>query len=210
MKPNNDGKSMPRSSQYITLGDVCYFDQEAWGSKVLPPMSKIPTGNTAYSATTPTLFLAPGVRMSIQNIGGDILTMDLNTTIQQAIGFVSSVQSSCTPDTSRTFGSFFWQNFNILHYRKDSSFSKSWLWNMTADVKLSFEGSLVKVNSTNISGFQNIAPLFAEQYQRTNGTIAGTPSGMVANGAVRNREIGSAMLMISVWTVAAVMGAVYG
>ena len=49
------------------------------------------------------------------------------------------------------------------------------MWNLTGTLSLSFEGMLVKENSTSITGFDNGTPQFLEQYERIyNQTPAGS------------------------------------
>jgi hypothetical protein len=165
-----DGAS-PRSSQYVTLSDVCYYDYELWDANGLVASSYIPAGGNFLWTTTPTLFLPIGTTASISNIGGDTLSFSLNTTFTNSVSFVSASESTCAfgPSTPRTA---FMNSFDLLHWKKNHATTNPYIWNTSATVGLNFEGAIVKENSTVINGTQNGVPVFGENYERSkdNGT----------------------------------------
>jgi hypothetical protein len=163
---NPPAGAKPRSSQYVTLSDVCYYDYEVWDSEVsLVASSYIPAGGNYLWTTTPTLFLPLGSSASITNIGGDSLSFQLNSTLANSVSFVSVSESTCAfgPSTPRIP---FKNTFDLLHWRQAQAATSQYIWNVSATVGLSFEGVIVKENSTVINGTQNGAPTFGEVYER--------------------------------------------
>jgi hypothetical protein len=156
----------PRSSQYITLSDVCYYDQEGWQTSThLTPPSYIPKGNDYIWTTTPTVFLGLGAKANMSGIGANSMQFVMRSTIANALAFVSPVQASCD-DEMYTYNTRFSSNFDAMHWTEASEYSPGNLWNMTVDVQIVFQGDMVSENSTKIMGFENGTPIFEEQIER--------------------------------------------
>jgi len=194
----------PRTSQYITLSDVCYYDQELWNSHGSLPVSYIPPGNNYLWSTTPTLFLSQDATASISSIGGDTLSFTLNDTLSSSVAFVSEQQSNClgSPTSPRVP---FTSSFNLLHWRKHGDYTGQYLWNISANVGVSFQGRLVGQNSTTITGTKDGVPLFKEGYERR--TKENTTTGTGKSGAGRAVEsVPGALAALSLAFVALFLG----
>jgi hypothetical protein len=172
----------PRSSQYVTLSDVCYYDYELWmSSHGFVQSSYIPKGNNNLWATTPTLFLSTGSTAQISNIGSDTLTFSLNSTLSNTIAFASNSESTCAFSASSPRTAFM-RSFNLLHWRESEETTKQYLWNISATVGLSFQGTIVAENSTKINGSSGGVPTFAENYERRNKDNSTSGSGTKSGG----------------------------
>ncbi|KAI3321876.1 hypothetical protein HD806DRAFT_523799 [Xylariaceae sp. AK1471] len=179
----------PRSSQYITLSDVCYYDQEGWGISTEPMRpSYIPKGNDYIWTTTPTMFLGLGAKASMSGIGANSMQFSMRTTIANALALVSPVQASCD-DAAHTYYTRFSSNFNVMHWIEASEYNPGNLWNMTVDVQLVFEGDIVSENSTKITGFEDGTPIFEKQIERNWNDTWGSPTGVLNEPAQFNNEL---------------------
>ena len=82
--------STVRSSNYITLSDVCDYREQILLTDGKPgPTSPIPP-DSSDDVTTPTIFFDLGASASIQGIGSNTLTFSLNAGVNHQVVSVGS------------------------------------------------------------------------------------------------------------------------
>jgi len=157
--PSDDG---PRTSQYITLSDVCYYYQtqpEGIGGPI--PASFITEADDIELATTPTIWLPKGTTADIKGIGGSSVSFTLNSSLERITPYVSLKRDDCTINPAVT-EQFEWKKFSHLNSLRNEDA----VWNLTLTVSLSFRGETVRENSTRITGVNDGLPVFEKTYQR--------------------------------------------
>ena len=97
-----DRGAKPRTSQYVMLQDVCYYNQEPFGSGSTVPRSKIPKDNRYPWTTTPIIWFDRGTEATINNIGGETLTFTMSNSFTEHYGLVANVQPNCADPTAST------------------------------------------------------------------------------------------------------------
>ena len=161
-----------RSSNYITLTDVCAYDQELYYSDgTSPDMSPLPLGNNRIFNTVPTLFFDLGASASLQDIGSSKLKYTLSGSVQRQVVSTGQNVYACPADTGsmayyRTLQPLQWQE-------ADASTDQEDMWNVSASVTLDFEGVLVKENSTEILPNSTSLPVW-EQESKITGSVTGS------------------------------------
>jgi len=168
----------PRSSQFVTLSDVCYLRHIGWHGSVSIPPSYIPSGNRNLWTTTPTLFLEPGASATVDGIGSNTLQFNLNYGFPKRLPFVGQDLSRCQYND----GNRFKDTFMLLADADSSQSGGEAFWILRGTVELRFEGTLVADKSTIINGSRNGVPTFNASYQRkdlsatTNSSLRSTGS----------------------------------
>lgn len=151
---HNPDYSSVRSSNYITLYDVCSYGETVYYSDDgFPPSSPWPLGNTDTWTSTPTIFFDLGAQISITGIGSPNLTLNLtNTAVNRQVVSVSSESGSCSSyGGSSTTPPYYFKGLESYQWRDAyATNEKRHMWNVSAVVELGFEGTLVVVNSTRI------------------------------------------------------------
>ena len=164
-----------RDSNYVSLEDVCYANQEGYSSKGTPQSS--PWGNYTSSTATPAIFLQQGAKAKIQGIGGDEASFSLTAQINNQLAFYTSGWS-CGSKTMYAGG---WPE-SLQAMKDDSTYRSSGpltnMWNLTASLSISFNGQIVKENSTAINSTGTPIPRWAEGYE-----VARTPYGTSNSGS---------------------------
>jgi hypothetical protein len=152
-----------RTSQYVTLSDVCIFRQGLSESAPgLAPPSLITEASPEYEGdvTAPTIWLPKGITAEMEGIGASSLSFRLrNTSFGLVTPLVSQEFSSCWPDVREHFeASDFYPLYSIL---KDAA-----VWNLTGSLSLTFQGRLVPDITTYINGTEDGKPIFEKTYER--------------------------------------------
>lgn len=152
-----------RTSQYVTLSDVCSYRQalaeQVTGTK---PPSIITEASDEYKddITVPTIWLPKGATVEMEGIGASSMSFRLrNTSLGLVTPLVSQEFSSCWPDVRELFEE---SDFRPLY----SIIEAADLWNLTGSVSLAFQGRLVPENSTRINGTEEDMPVFEKTYER--------------------------------------------
>lgn len=151
------------SSQYVTLSDVCVWNQrfaDSFSTQGLP-RSQIPNDKVNYATSIPTLWLTEGVTAEMRDIGADIMTFTLNNSFTAAVPLIGERKAQCDSDASTQLFEF--EDFDAVHSSNDRGSVKP--WNLTLDVSITFRGSLVAENSTRITGFDGGVPVFEASYE---------------------------------------------
>ncbi|KAI9724098.1 MAG: hypothetical protein M1812_000817 [Candelaria pacifica] len=179
-----DSALKSRSSNYVTLTDVCAFDQGyVLGSgRGAVPTSPIPEASS-YGTTFPTFFLDLGVKASVRGIGNDSLNFNLSSSIQRQVVGVGST-SVCTGPTSP---SSFYRTLKALQWSStDRSSDNGNMYNLSATYSLSFEGQIVRENSTSIFSNSTATPQWDIQSKvtRTSGSSTATSTSMSSSAAI--------------------------
>lgn len=172
-----------RSSNYITLADVCAYDQELYFTDgKSPEMSPIPPNNNDIFNTIPTIFFDLGAQASLENIGSDSLKFTLKGSVRRQV--VSTGQSlyACPSDTGsmayyRTLQPLQWQE-------ADASTDEENMWNISASVTLNFQGTLVTENSTEILPNSTSLPVWDQKSKITSSVTSSTPSATASSGGM--------------------------
>ncbi|KAM6514302.1 hypothetical protein FALCPG4_015452 [Fusarium falciforme] len=158
----------PRTSQYITLSDVCVRSQTMLGLGEAPK-SLIPSGNNYRLVTTPTLWLETGAEATMEGIGADTLTFKLDSSVTRRIGYVSSQTARCREGGNSVFER---SDFQMLRSVNDPHSRPGELdfdpWNLTVSFQISFEGTLETENGAEITGVENGVPVFNVGYMPLN------------------------------------------
>lgn len=163
--PDEDSQDV-RTSQYVTLSDVCNVLHQTVEGASSAPGSSITEGdedNAMSGATTPTVWLPLGTVAEMSGIGSETARFELTSRDWERVRPYASGQSaSCFDDVGRQ--RFEWSGFSHMHrFGQPES-----IWNLTLSLlSLSFEGSLVGENSTDITSFgDDGTPVFGAKYER--------------------------------------------
>lgn len=175
--------SVLRSSNYITLSDVCDYHQQIYWSDGTPgPQSPIPQ-DTTDDVTTPTLFLDIGAEAGIQGIGSNMLNFTMNGGVNRQVVSVGS-DYSCQ-GTSNTA---YYTTLQPMQYWEEdrSSPADQNMWNLSATVTLEFSGALVEENSTKILDNSTDVPIWDVQSKasKTASTFGGRSTSTVTSAAI--------------------------
>lgn len=153
------------TSQYVTLSDVCVWNQvseDIMGTTKGMPRSEITVGETNYATTTPTIWLNTGATSEMQGIGSTAIRMTVNNTLERTVPLTGRREAGCTE-----IGEFELGEFRGIHsYDDDDDPPKP--WNLTLSVVLTFEGEVVRENSTSIDGMEDGKLVFGEGYVKPN------------------------------------------
>ena len=150
-------------SNYVTLSDVCDANMESYLRSGTIPVSDIPSGNTDTEITIPTLFFDTGAKASIKGIGADTLDFEMSGSMQRNIVFVNS---GWTCDTSNAYSGGWAARLgalNAIDLYVPSDHSAN-MWNVSASFTISFQGGLVRENSTNINATGTSVPVWSKTY----------------------------------------------
>ncbi|KAF4126653.1 Fatty acid hydroxylase superfamily [Geosmithia morbida] len=138
------------SSQFVTLSDVCASDQDVAKSR------RVDDGDTV----TPTLWLSEGATAEMTNIGATSMTWSLDQTLEEVVPWINRRKPGCSPEEATPFEL---SDFYPLQ-SDDASGSGIRPWNISVSIGLSFEGSLVRDNSTSLKGYTGGKVEFAADY----------------------------------------------
>ncbi|KAJ4132569.1 hypothetical protein NW754_015386 [Fusarium falciforme] len=129
---------------------------------VLAPSSEITEGNSTEDTTTPTVWLPRGATAEMEGVGASSLTFRLNSSLGLIRPYVSREGAS-----SRTKEQFEWTDFFQLHSDFESDYrEEDDVWNITLTVSLSFQGDIVRENSTCITSVEDGVPDFEKKYEQ--------------------------------------------
>lgn len=150
------------SSQYVTLSDVCVLNQvtvNSRGSTVTLPQSRISVAEEGVGTTSPTLWLTTGAAASMSGIGSYAVSMTLNNSLERAVPLSGGRRGGCGEP-----GQFQLSHFGPIYSEdeEDSAFPRP--LNLTLNIALSFQGSIIRENSTGIDGMDDGKLLFASGY----------------------------------------------
>ncbi|KAM5354888.1 hypothetical protein ACJ41O_001534 [Fusarium nematophilum] len=193
------GRIDVRTSQYVTLSDVCAYNQTTNLDSVAIPPSEFPKDNDYRNTTTPTVWLELGASAEMENVGANSMTFSLNDSLQLVSGYFSEGHALCAEGDNSTTDraerhtvfehGYFWDASNTEYLGVP--------WNLTVSISLSFEGDLVSENSTKITGRENGDVVFEATYETP------TPS----SNSNQNNDSGASVSMHScigvvAWTTA--------
>ena len=153
------------TSQYVTLSDVCVWNQVSQGVIGDPqglPRSKITVGKTNHATTTPTIWLNTGATAEMEGIGSTAVRMTVNNTLERTVPLSGMREAGC-----REIGEFELSEFGRI-YSIDDEDDPPKPWNLTLNVVLSFQGEIVRENSTSIDGMEGGKLLFGASYVKPN------------------------------------------
>lgn len=193
----NGERSYPKTSQYITLSDICYEGYDFFLSYAAVPKSKIPKDNLYDYTTLVTSFLSSGATARLEDIGADTARFTLNgSSAPNDLAFVpEDPDKGCTYQT--TFVTRFVNGLSLMQDEASAGTSERF-WNLSVTVGLSFEGSLVRENSTSVNGTRDGKPTFARGYERED---AATTS----QNSTSAKSMADCLHGTSVWQVAAAL-----
>lgn len=122
----------------------------------------ISEGNIYTWTTTPTVFFDLEAEARVQRIGDDTLSFQMNGSTQDGTTFVGSASSSCNGVMMKLY-----ESSDILQWDEASETSNEVnIWNLTVAINLSFEGSIVKENSTTVNSTEAATSVWAASYAR--------------------------------------------
>lgn len=170
----SEEENFPKSSQYITLSDVCRYGYEFYLASGAVSQSQIPEGNNYFWTTLATVFLQTGASARLEDIGSPTARFSLNGTSGQN----DLVFTPTNPDVScewvNTVMTKFTNQLSLME-EMDKGGTLEHMWNMTVTMGLSFEGDLVRENSTTINGTSGGTPTFAKGFETSStSTTAGS------------------------------------
>jgi hypothetical protein len=162
-----------RTSQYITLSDVCNYNQkmldpydDADDIKTVHDAAGRKTRrqeNDIWEATEPTVWLEKGAVVEMEDIGADSMRWTLETTLKNAVPWKGAREGGvCKDSTPFEFSDF----APFVSMNNDEGSSNIVPWNITLSVRLSFEGALIKENSTTLDGEEGGKLLFGAGYEQ--------------------------------------------
>lgn len=150
------------SSQYVTLSDVCVWNQvteDSHGNTDTLRRSEISVVEHGIGTTSPTLWLTTGAAAAISGIGSYSAKMSLNNSLEKTVPLSGGRIGGCGET----------DHFELSHFgpiysedEEESAFPRP--WNLTLNIALSFEGSIIEENSTGIDGMDDGKLLFASGY----------------------------------------------
>lgn len=170
-----DWRAGLRSSQYITLSDVCNYNQrllDDWYDGDDVEAIHDASGremrrqeNDIWEATEPTVWLEKGATVEMEDIGAQKMRWTLQATLDKAVPWKGARKGGvCSDTTPFEFSDFV--PYTSRNNDGDSSVEATVPWNITLDVSLSFEGLLIKVNSTTLDGEEDGKFLFGAGYEQ--------------------------------------------
>ncbi|EEY23461.1 conserved hypothetical protein [Verticillium alfalfae VaMs.102] len=172
--------SFPRpgkhTSQYVTVKSVCSMNQRYYedeedidtvrGSDGAKRRRQDDdgfdeNGERIWYSSNPTFWLDKGATMEMAGIGADQMTLTLNNSLDKAIPWMGEREGGCSPDEREPFEL---SNFNPM---QSAAYEGQGLrpWNVTLRISLSFEGSIVRENSTTVNGVEGGKLLFNAGYK---------------------------------------------
>ncbi|KAF1988913.1 hypothetical protein K402DRAFT_391615 [Aulographum hederae CBS 113979] len=167
---NSHRHEIPTYSQYVTLSDVCAYDQERYLES-----GSIAHDDDSWWATWATIYPSTGATAQISNIGGDTATFSTSMTAEHALAFVGTIASTCSPGKSAAVPSFVDTLTAAIKTDEEFSAGGGWFWNVSARIQLQFEGAIVRENSTSVNSTERDGtPVFVEQYERATATPSPT------------------------------------
>lgn len=155
-----------RTSQYVTLSDVCDSLHQTVDGGPSAPRSLISEGGghqLLRDVTTPTIWIPLGTVAEMSGIGSETAKFELKQEEWERLKpYVSGQSANCRDDFDQD--KFEYSEFSHM-YRFGQPDS---IWNLTlSTLSLSFEGRLVQENSTEISSFgDDGVPVFGAEYKR--------------------------------------------
>lgn len=169
---SSSSDAVVRSSNYVTLSDVCSYDMEYRYSDGFPPSSPFPKDNLDET-TIPTIFFDLEARASIEGIGSDTLTFNMSGSVRRQV--VSVGKSEGCGSSLSSYPSAFYKSLASLRmhdtYRQDNSY------NLSASVNVGFEGRIVQENSTTVKADGNGSPVWEVGDKVTTTTAGFLPMG---------------------------------
>lgn len=160
------------SSQYITLKDICAYNQELLDDPYdedIEAVQREAAGQQrrqetrTWEGTNPTYWLPLGAVLEMDNIGAGSMSWEMNATLDKAIPWKGMREAGlCTAFNRDSFemSDFFpWQSRN-------NEASHVVPWNTSLSISLQFEGDIVSENSTSLEGQTNGKLAFGEDYKR--------------------------------------------
>ncbi|KAI9778240.1 MAG: hypothetical protein M1835_004974 [Candelina submexicana] len=174
-----------RSSNYVTLTDICDYGQQfvLGASRGFPPTSPIPE-NVNRQNTFPTFFLNLGVKATVRGIGNDSLSFEMGSRVERqvvGVGKTNLCLGSSSPGA-------FYRTITALQWEKaDRSSTTNNMYNVSATYRLSFEGQIVRENSTNIFPNSTAVPQWDIQSKvsKTASLSTSTSTSKISSSAVR-------------------------
>lgn len=151
------------TSQFVTLSDVCVRNQVRNSITSSPegmPSSHIDNGEESRRTSTPTVWLTKGATAELLNMGAASMTMTLNNSLDATVPLSGGREAGCPGSDPDPFEM---GHFGLVHSKDDTSADPK-PWTVTLSISVSFQGSIVRENSTSIDGFENGKLVFGETY----------------------------------------------
>ncbi|CAG1994229.1 unnamed protein product [Fusarium graminearum] len=156
----------PASSQYITFSDVCAWNSDIASQEYKPLQRSNSSHNDHINTTTPTVWLEPGAAAEMKGIGASKMTFTLQSSLDAAKPWMNLRQAYCGDGAKQGT-----QDYSIddpfelgyFYYLTNDDELSDWRLNMS--FSLSFEGSLVRENSTRINGTNKDGLVFEATYE---------------------------------------------
>lgn len=161
------------TSQFVTLSDVCAYNQVMLDK--LSYDNKIETVHDAagnrrrrqvddvWEAVEPTVWLPTGSTVEMEGIGADSMRWTLESTLSNVIPWKSNREGgSCTRLKSTPFEFSDFAPYESLNNEEPYAVP----WNISLNLIMSFEGSIISENSTTLDGERGGKLMFGENYDR--------------------------------------------
>lgn len=169
------------SSQYVTLSDVCASGQEqvdGHGTNELDAVDvlrqqlaeddgarKVRRATLSNETVeSPTVWLSEGATAQMEGIGSRNASFTLNQTLRETVPWMNHREPGCPQDTIP----FEQAEFFPMQSDEYEDGTRVSPWNITVNIRLSFEGTLVGENSTTITGEEDGKLLFDAEYRTSN------------------------------------------
>ncbi|KAL9613345.1 MAG: hypothetical protein Q9167_002106 [Letrouitia subvulpina] len=198
------GDAVVRSSNYVTLSDVCSYDMEYHYSEGLPPSSPFPKDNLDQT-TIPTIFFDLGARASMEGIGSDTLTFNMSGSVRRQV--VSVGKSDGCGSSLSIYASAFYTSLASL--RMHDTYGQDNLYNLSASVNVGFEGRIVQENSTAVKADGDGSPVWEIGNKATTTTAGFWPTGTFSSAASRGIKTANVPLwyiMVALISLVAILG----
>ncbi|WXC67629.1 hypothetical protein SNK03_013443 [Fusarium graminearum] len=156
----------PASSQYITFSDVCAWNSDLATQEYKPLQRSNVSHNDHINTTTPTVWLKPGAVAEMKGIGASKMTFTLQSSLDAARPWMNLRQANCGDGAKQ----------GTQDYSIDDPFELGYFyylmnddelndWRLDLSFSLSFEGSLVRENSTRINETNKDGLVFEATYE---------------------------------------------
>ncbi|KAM0327510.1 hypothetical protein ACHAQA_005798 [Verticillium albo-atrum] len=195
------------TSQYVTLRSVCRLNQKGIededdiesvrGTGGISDRRQIEdkfdeNGERIWYSSNPTFWLDKGMAVEMAGIGADQMTLTLNNTLKESTAWIGQRDGGCSPDESEPF------EFSEFYPAQSSNHEGSGLrpWNVTVSLSMSFEGSIVRENSTTIDGSEAGKLLFGAGYRLAETAQEEEKEESAASRANTRRFLGLALAMM--------------
>ncbi|KAM0490096.1 hypothetical protein ACHAP8_011922 [Fusarium lateritium] len=166
LDPDTD-RVEPASSQYITFSDVCAWNSELPSSDEYKTLQRSNfSSNDHINTTTPTVWLEPGAVAEMKGIGASKMTFTLQSSLDRVMPWMNLRQAYCGDGYKEGTQDYSIDDpFELGYFQYLTNNDELNVWRLDMSFSLSFEGSVVRENSTRINGTGKDGLVFDATYE---------------------------------------------